>query len=1132
MSEFLPRKENLRCAVVLSVVLFALPASLLAQSGTPSLDSSSIFLEAPIYGSSGNFTQAIAAGDVNGDGKLDLVVVNCQQYAGCTTPGSVAVLLGNGDGSFQVGQAYSAQAYALALADVNGDGKLDIVLAGGNSNSVGVLLGNGDGTFQPVQYYSSGGTNAVSVAVADVNHDGKLDLVVANGAGGPGVDGAIGVLLGNGDGTFQAPHSYDSGGFETASVVVADVNGDGRPDVLAVSLCPGNNCSGGGVLDVLLNNGNGTLQAAQNDIFGSDAPRSIAAGDVNGDGKIDVVVASGAACNNTITCIGGAATVLLGNGDGTFRTAQSYSTGGFLGQYPSRALAIADVNGDGKPDLVVADAYSISINSYSVNGDVSLLMGNGDGTFRPAQVYSSGAYNAASVVVGDVNGDGKIDVVVADNCIIQVCSLIGSVGVLLGNGDGTLRAAPTYPSGGWIPYVIAVGDINADGKSDLVVANRCENVNNCPGGGVGVLFGNGDGTFQAPQSYSTGVPYPASSIAVADVNGDDKPDIFVAGPCPDTTCGATSGEYGVVAVLLNKDDGTFQAAQNYSSGAPIAVAVAVEDVNGDGKPDIVVTNAASEYVYDSDCGDFFSCYEPSGPPTLGVLLGNGDGTFQAAKIYALAAGNPLSVAIADVNGDGKQDVLVVSDTAPGTVGVLLGNGDGTFQAVQTYSSGGYQPYSIAVGDLNGDGKPDLVVGNYCTVNSSDGCVGNGTVAVLPGNGDGTFRAPLVTMMPGEPGLPLGQMGQIGLGDFNGDGYLDVATVGFLLLGKGNGTFQAPVYLGAGGGAGTAVGDFNGDGKPDLAVGAVTTLLNIAQRPPVATKTSLRSSANPAGVNQAVTFTAIVIGRGWIPTGIVTFKNALRTMATVPLVNGQAAYTTAFSAIGNQPITAVYSGDANNLKSTSSTLNEVVLVGTTTSLVTSNASAIVGQPVTFTATVTGQSGTPTGAVTFTINRNKPVTVPLANGRAAFNWTFAISGARTVTAVYSGNATYAPSASAPLNEIVSSPVVTIGGSPQQPLTKNGSGNFVVRVTITNTGNVTIASAQVTTAGTTLGAAPLLVVPPAVTNLAPGASAVVTLTFPDTAALSAATTAPLKVSGTYSVPSIPLIGNWALSFRSVSL
>ena len=1115
----------MRRTAIVSLILVVLSASSLAQSGTPSLDASSIFLEAPIYGSGGNYAQAIAVGDVNGDGKLDLVVVN----SAC-----LAVLLGNGDGTFQppLINGSAGGAPALALADVNGDGKLDIVVAGGNV-SVGVLLGNGDGTFQAAQFYSSGGTGAVSVAVADMNGDGKLDLVVANNAGGPGIDGSIGVLLGNGDGTFQAPHTFDSGGFETASVVVADVNGDGKPDALAVSACTDypvtTNCGLGGVLDVLMGNGDGTFQPAQNDIFGSDAPRSIAVGDVNEDGKLDLVVASSAACNNTITCIGPAVTILLGNGDGTFRTAQSYSSGGFLGS--SEALAIADVNGDGKPDLIVANADSISINSYTVNGDVSVLLGNGDGTFQPAQSYSSGAYNATAVAVGDVNGDGKTDVLVANNCIIQDCSLTGAVGVLLGNGDGTLRAALTYPSGGWIPYVIAVGDVNADGKSDLVVGNRCANINTCPGGGVGVLLGNGDGRFQTPQSYNAGA-YPASSIAVADVNGDGKPDMLVANPCPDATCGSTSNKNGVVLVLLNNGDGTFQSAQDYNSGAPIAEAVAVGDVNGDGKPDIVVTNAATDYEY-TDCGDFSFCYQPTGPPTIGVLLGNGDGTFQAAQIYTLSPGSPLSVVIADVNGDGKPDVLVANDTAPATVDVLLGNGNGTFHAVQTYSSG-YESNSIAVGDLNGDGRPDIVVGNNCggLNGNGDSCVGDGAVGVLLGNGDGTFQPVLLTMMPGQPAFPGTQMGQIGLADYNGDGYLDVATAGFLLLGKNNGAFQTPIYLGAGGSAGTAVGDFNGDGKPDLAVGAVTILLNIVQRTPVATNTTLTSSGNPVGVNQAVTFTAGVTGRGWTPTGTVSYKIGSSTLSTVPLVNGYSTYTTAFPSIETQSITAVYSGDANNLGSTSSTLNEVVLAATSTNLTTSNSSTVVDQPVTFTASVTSPTGTPTGNVTFTVSGNKPVNVLLTNGEAMFTWTFANAGVRTVTAAYSGNANDAPSTSAPLIETVSPVVVTIAGSPEQPLTVNSAGDYVAQVTITNAGNVTVSSVQVTIAGTTLGSGALTSGPAAVTNLAPGASATVTLEFPPNSVPSGTTNASLKVSSTYSVTSPSLNGNWALSFRSVNL
>ena len=230
------------------------------------------------------------------------------------------------------------------------------------------------------------------------------------------------------------------------------------------------------------------------------------------------------------------------------------------------------MNGDGKPDLVVASSCASSSNC--ANGSVGVLLGNGNGTFQAAVSYSSGGYEAQSVAVADVNGDRKLDLLVANTiCAPNDCAT-GSVGVLLGNGDGTFQPAVTYDSGGFSAESVAVTDVNGDGKPDLLVANTCvsDGAFDCVNGSVGVLLGNGDGTFQAAVSYgSDGTG--AASVAVRDVNGDGKPDVFVANAC------GNNGNYGCMigslGVLLGNGNGTFRAAVNYTSGGyePDSVAV-------------------------------------------------------------------------------------------------------------------------------------------------------------------------------------------------------------------------------------------------------------------------------------------------------------------------------------------------------------------------------------------------------------------------------------------------------------------------------------------------------------------------------------------------------------------------------
>ena len=701
-----------------------------------------IFLTAPTYASGGYFAESVVVADVNGDGKPDLVVANECADSACTQHGFLGVVLGNGDGTFQPVVTYDSggySAFSVEVDDVNGDGKPDLVVANEcassdcTNGSVGVLLGKGDGTFQAAVSYSSGGHDALSVTVSDVNEDGKPDLLVANYCADSNclTDGSVGVLLGNGDGTFRPAVTYDSGASHAVSVTVADLNEDGKQDLVVANYCgSSSNCATGSV-GVLLGRGDGRFRAAVTYSSGGYEAQSVAVEDVNRDGKLDVLVANVICAPNG--CATGSVGVLLGNGNGTFQPAVTYDSGGFSAE----SVAVEDVNKDGKPDLLVANTCVGNGGFDCETGSVGVLLGNGDGTFQTPVRYVSGGTGASSVVVMDVNEDGSPDLLVANACGNNgnYGCMIGSVGVLLGNGDGTFHAAVNYTSGGYQPYSVAVNDLNGDGNPDLLVANRCVDSGNC-NGVVGVRLGNGDGRFQPVVTYDSG-GYEAQSVAVADVNGDGKPDLMVANVCADSDC--TNG--GVVGVLLGNGDGTFQAAMSYGSGGQVAESVAVADVNGDGKPDLVVAN---------------------GDGSVGVLLGNGDGSFQAAVTYGSGGASASSVAVADVNGDGKLDLVVAnycasSDCANGSVGVLLGNGDGTFQAAVSYSSGGLYTGAVVLGDLNRDGKLDLVVANEYASSSAT----NGSVGVLLGNGDGTFQAAVSTSTPTPlQGYPVTRSGRL------------------------------------------------------------------------------------------------------------------------------------------------------------------------------------------------------------------------------------------------------------------------------------------------------------------------------------------------------------------------------------
>ncbi|HWW15615.1 MAG TPA: VCBS repeat-containing protein [Candidatus Dormibacteraeota bacterium] len=379
--------------------------------------------------------------------------------------------------------------------------------------------------------------------------------------------------------------------------------------------------------------------------------------------------------------LGSVAALVCALGCGGANSAQSGMTGlSFLNSsnpatnpWP-QSVAVADFNGDGKLDLAVP-VYSI----FTSFGDVNILLGNGDGTFTAGPAFPLTGQNVNNAVVADFNGDGKPDLAIS-------MPDANEVQVLLGNGDGTFTPMPAISAVG--AFVIAMGDFNGDGKADLVVVN----------GGPGtltILLGNGDGTFTQGATITTPVSGPGGvalapvSVTLGDFNKDGIPDLAVVN-CPRFDQGAT----GSVTILLGNGDGTFTAKAESPATRGQPLFIAAGDFNGDGIPDLAVTNMNH------------------GAPELGsvtVLLGKGDGTFTATAVSPVPGSIPSSVVVADFNGDGKAD-LAIANAGSNTVAVLLGNGDGSF-AVPLSPATGTTPNYAAVGDFNGDGIPDLAVAN-------------------------------------------------------------------------------------------------------------------------------------------------------------------------------------------------------------------------------------------------------------------------------------------------------------------------------------------------------------------------------------------------------------------------------------
>jgi len=1005
----------------------------------------------PLQGNAANILNA----DINHDGKSDLVIVSEWVLSAHVSGGGtcsmsldtviqIDTFLNKGDGTFHaaktssVDQSYSGPCLATiagdgfpatggaALADFNGNGNLDIAIPDPHSGGLMVLKGDGAGAFSSypkgiLQPPGSGPYGPGLAIAADTRKSGHQDLIVLTqdqdfnqpfAPGSVSIPGQIQIYLGNGDGTFQSPSLLNA---SSTSLLVTDINGDGLPDLITTQADYG--------VQVFTGNGDGTF-TAQPEIPSANGAQVWVAGvaDYNGDGIGDIALIG----QDGIS-------ILLGLGGSNYAAPVSYPVGGLardqgesvvlgllghsltpLESYGSLNPAIyADFNGDSKKDFIVR------------GGDgLTLLPGNGDGTFQSAFAFELN-HLSGGLATADFNNDGNPDIAAAVGH--------GLTRVLLGNGDGTMNVGPDPAPG------------IANTTSDGVLATGVFGGNVFAGvagfeGGAWVQYGDGAGNLGVPLSV------PDSSVsfccgASGDFNNDGLSDLALVGvEYAYFLTNLGGGEFSIFAAPL-PDPYPPIVPPDYSY---IHRAVSLGDFNGDGFLDAAIatidTGAATESIQ--------------------ILLGNGDGTFAlgqqispVAPLSGLIPSAPIPTpmsfftpTIADVNGDGILDIV---EPNAGSVQILYGNGDGTFQAPVTFVAPSQNFTIAAVADFNFDGIPDIALSDSAEVS--------------------------------------------------------------IFYGKKGGGFTAPVSYGAGDWPWRMMAvDVNNDGAPDLVLGSgtdVVVMLNIPRPGSFPVLMSLAVMPEPSDYKQPFTITANLAAdkpQNGAPSGTVAFTVDDLPVAISPLSAGTAsAVDSAVLSPGFHKVTATYSGDSVFHSRTLSIQHQVLGMADTVTLSGTPNPANLGQSVTFTAVVTGSGSiVPTGQVQFLfldgVTPEQDATLD-GTGTATVTQLFSNSGAHRLKAHYAGDSNFSPGTSNIFTEIINAGAgdFTIKVIPASASVRLGlSTSFTVTMTslygFNQHVNLACADAEVKETTCTFNPDPVLVAPSVNVDSPPGTS---TMTFTTT-------------------------------------